>query len=82
MNKRLSTEEIEKKASIKTTKLLLMLVGAITLVVGISYLFPKFTGIVLLMLIVGAFIGIIWSMIYLAVEQNIRHKEWDNWRRS
>lgn len=82
MNKRLSTEEIEKKASIKTTKLLLMLLGAITLVVGISYLFPKFTGIVLLVLIVGAFIGIIWSMIYLAVEQNIRHKEWDNWMRS
>ena len=41
MNKRLSTEEIEKKASIKTTKLLLMLLGAITLVVGISYLFQK-----------------------------------------
>jgi uncharacterized membrane protein YphA (DoxX/SURF4 family) len=82
MNKRLSTKEIEKKAAIETTILMLKVIGALTLVVGICYIFPFITAYVAYGFVILLFLFFIWFMIYIGVEQDIRHKEWDNWRRS
>ena len=82
MNKRLSTKEIEKKAAIETTKRFLIGVGVLLLVLGVIYFFPKLTGVILMVLILIALILLVWGILYIGVEQDIRHKEWDNWRRS
>jgi len=82
MNKRLSTKEIEKKAAIMTTKLMLIVLGALTLVVGICYIFPPITAYIAYGSVILLFLFFMWYMIYIGVEQDVRHKEWDNWRRS
>jgi protein-S-isoprenylcysteine O-methyltransferase Ste14 len=71
MNKKLSRKEIEKKAAIETTKLMLAVVGMLTLVVGIFFLFPYIIEYVVDLSVIIMFLFFIWTMIYMKVEQDL-----------
>lgn len=71
MNKKLSRKEIEKKAAIETTKLMLTVLGMLTLVVGIFFLFPYIIEYVVDLSVIIMFLFFIWTMIYMKVEQDL-----------
>jgi fatty acid desaturase len=69
----MTEKEINKKAVIKTTKVLLYLISPIGLVYLLCCLFPSFTEIITLGSVLLLIIIFLWSMIFIAVEQDIRN---------
>jgi uncharacterized membrane protein YphA (DoxX/SURF4 family) len=76
MDKRISTKEIEKKAAIRTTKLMLIVLGALSILVGICYLFPYLTGFIAYGSVILLFLFFMWCMIYIGVEVEVRDEEY------
>lgn len=71
---KLTEKEIERKAIIETSKLLLVFILSFSLVVSICYFFP-FAIIYVVMAVLAIFgLSFTWLVLFVGVEQDIRDK--------